>query len=266
MIKVIKSTGKYMIIDHTTRTQNFIKDYDFFNEFEEYGFRTIEDFVKAFVYGEIDKDIMEQLKEKMRAENVEQEKKENLQRKKEGYKKKLRKEKKEQLIKKYKEKYPDKGYGEIIKMAIAKVDNKVDWKFYIRLTDKEKKSLKRKMILKKKDIKAFIEDIALEEDEFETIKQVYNYVSEEINFRNYFNITYVIADCPFIKGHKSVLNKYQNFYKVMSFNPKKQEGVIFNIWDLLDSYNIDIFNFIKMKKLKVDEVEEYNRRKKEYNK
>ncbi|WP_425449501.1 hypothetical protein, partial [Dethiothermospora halolimnae] len=266
MIKVIKSIDKWIIINTEIREQKFTKDYKFFYEYKKYGFDTIEDFIKAFVYKEIDKGMMRTLKDRAIEEDAEKEKEENLKRKKEGYKKKLRKERKEKLIKQYKQKYPDKKHYEIMEMAIAKVDNKVNWKFYINLTYKEKKSLKRKMRLKKKDIKAFIEDISLEENEFETIKQVYDYISGEVNFRDYFNITYITGDCPLIEGYKSVINKFDDFYKIMSFNPKKQEGIIFNIWDLLDSYNIDIFNFIKMKKLKVDEVEEYNRRKKEYNK
>lgn len=262
MIKVIKSINKWIIINTEIREQKFTKDYKFFDEYKKYEFDTIEDFIINYVYEKIDKGTMRTLKNKAMKEDEKKEKQKNLKRKKDGYKKKLRKEEKEKTIKELQEKHPDLKYSEIIKIAIAKVDNKVNWKFYIRLTEKEKKSLKRKMILKKKDIKQFIQDIDLEEDEFETIKQVYNYVAGEVNFRNYLDIKYLIGDCPLIKGYKSVVNKYDDFYKIMSFNPKKREGIILNIWDLFDLYNINVFDFIRIKNLKVKEVEEYNEKMK----
>jgi len=245
--KVNKRGENYHILFLDERKRATEKAYKFFENYSDFGFSSKEEFIYAYVKRLLDKQQKERIESLIAHEN-----------KIEGYKTKLINEKKMQIRKHINEKHGNLLYTEREKLVERAVENPsgraIKWRFLKDLNEKEIKSIKRKLILKKKDIKAIIEKIEIDED-FETVNELYAYFSGIIDPMDYLNLKIKWNECPIIAGNTAVLVIYNDKYKIMSSNLKKEEGIAFDLLDLFKLYGIDMYKIIEMKGLKVTEYE-----------
>ncbi|MGF7058706.1 hypothetical protein [Brassicibacter mesophilus] len=245
--KIEKRDNHYHIYFIDKRSWATTKAYTFFENYSDFGFGSKEDFIYAYVKRQLDKQQKERIEGLIAHEN-----------KIEGYKTKLLNDKKMEIRNHIKEKHGNLLYAErerLVERAITNISERaIKWRFLKDLNEKEIKSLKRKLLLKKKDIKAIIEKIEIDES-FETVKEVYSYFSAIIDPMDYLDLKIDWGECPIIAGNTAILVIYDDKYKIMSSNLKKEEGIAFDLLDLFQLYNIDMYKIIEMKGLKVKEYE-----------
>lgn len=240
----------YWIYTPSMKKQMLIHAYKFLEtEYKNFGYDTKEEFIYAYAKRELT------LEEKYEIDKLK-----NYEHKIDGYKTKLLNDKKMMVREQIKEKHGNLFYKErekIVKRAINNPSGKaIRWRYLKDLKVDEIESLKRKLKLKKRDIRKIINKIEIDE-EFQTIKELFEYFGSLIDPMDYINGLSVIewTECPIIKGHTSHLKIYKDKYKILSSNPKTQAGVMFDLIDLFTIYNIDMFQVIDRIGIKVKEYE-----------
>ncbi|MCT4594186.1 MAG: hypothetical protein N4A57_07965 [Anaeromicrobium sp.] len=240
----------YVLHNLVKSTQKTIKKYMFFNRYKEFGFKSKDDFIFNYIQKNITTEQREKIDELMKQEN-----------KLIGYKRKKSNEKKMKIREEIKEKHGNLLYKEREKLVKRASKNPSGRAIRMRLLkdlkDDEIKALKRKLKLKKKDIKDIIKKIEIDEDEFETIQEVYKYFGGMVDPMDYIEgLKINWMDCSIIKGNTALISIYNDKYKILSSNLKKEECLAFDLIDLFGLYNIDIFQIIEMKELKVKGYEQ----------
>lgn len=224
--------------DDTTKIL-FVDRYKFFNEYKAYGYKTKNKFIAAY--------LLKQIPEEFSTELVQREEKEIAQKIKAQAYVELQKEKrKAELREQLKESIRNKDKIEI---EISKiVDKKIYWNRITDLTSDEKNGLVDSLIIGKNEIEKVLKSIE-SLNNVRLVEEVYKF-QNSIFLCKFFNIKMdKFTKCPFVKGHKSVLNwnMSKRKYYIYTFNIDSLEGVIMDFTNLLELYGIDLVNLLEIK-------------------
>lgn len=253
--QVKKSGNRYCIF--SPKGLKFVDAYPLFLKFHEFGYKRVAEFVIDYSNNTLPAHI----KSRYKVEIDEFDKKRRYENKIEGFKKKLRKEEIMKIRAELKEKYPDLKYSErelMIAELIKEPEKKkvIDWKFVNQLNIDELQQLKSLLRMDKPKIYSILDSITIDtEYRFATVKSVYDYLNDYTNLSEIFSIPELWVECPFLKGHRSLISIKNYVDRVMSFNVETKKGYIFNLFDLFGLYDIEIGEIIKRKEIKVDVIE-----------